>query len=90
MYPELEKDPEGFVSKAEMKALFAEVRNQVDTYLGNKTDAWLLEDSAVYEELKNIDVIECRIRHIRYHVGRRNAALRERNLQAVGWEDKLG
>lgn len=90
VYPEFEKDPEGFVSKAEMTALFSEVRNQVDAFLGNRDDAWLLEENAVYRKVKNIDVIQGQIRHLQYHVGHCNAALRERNLKAVGWEDNLG
>ena len=90
VYPELEKAPEGHVSKSEMRALFDETMRQVDGFFGDKDDEWLFADNAIYGKLKNFDIVEMQIRHIQYHVGHCNAILRERDLPAVGWEENYG
>jgi hypothetical protein len=90
VYPELEKDPVGRITKEEMHELVKVVKLQKEELFLNKNDKWLLANSILYNRIRNIDIIEGQIRHIQYHVGHCNSALRERNERAVEWIDYFG
>lgn len=90
VYPELEKPPEGYISKDEMRSFGEKVGTQLESFFRGKDDGWLTEKCAVYPKILNIDVTAMQIRHIQYHVGHCNGILRDRNYRAVDWIDYLG
>lgn len=90
VYPELERAPVGKVSKAELRELATAVGRQADALLDGKNDAWLLEPNVLYGKIANFDVIQGQIRHLLYHAGHCDSALRERNESAVEWIEYYG
>ncbi len=90
VYPELEQEPEGYVSKGEMRAYAEGIKDQVAALVHGRSDEWLKQTSVVYDKLLNVDIIGMQIRHLQYHVGHCNSILRERGLPAVEWEEYLG
>ncbi len=90
LYPEFEHDPEGTISRDELSVLARRVRDQIETSIQGKTDAWLAEPSPVYDKITNADVLIGQVRHIQYHVGHCDSILREHGEQTPEWVDYLG
>ena len=89
-YPELEKDPENIMEKAELIKYKEEVRTIVEEYFKNKDDNWLKEPSILYNKLSNLEIIMMQIRHLMYHVGFCSALLRENQATQIKWIDYYG
>ena len=90
VFPELDREPKGKISKAEMKTLANDVKRQMETFIYGKEDEWLNEPNAIYDKISNVDILLGQIRHIQYHVGHCEAGLRERNQKTVEWKDYFG
>ena len=89
VYPEMDREPKGTVSKAEMLELVSELTAQVNLFFSNN-DLWLGENNVIYEKILNIDVIQMQTRHLQYHVGFCDGCLRERKKPATEWHDYFG
>lgn len=87
VYPELDNEPIGNITKEEMIEYKNIVKVLCESFFSGKDDAWLTEPSGLYGKISNLDVIFMQIRHIQYHVGHCNSILRERGLKAVDWID---
>ncbi|MGI6578321.1 MAG: DinB family protein [Eubacteriales bacterium] len=87
VYPELEQDPEGLVSKDEMREYMDHVKLLCIEFFDGKDDEWLLSPAGIYDKITNLDIVLMQIRHLQYHVGHCNSILRDRNLEAVDWID---
>ncbi|HEX3046116.1 MAG TPA: DinB family protein [Bacillota bacterium] len=87
VYPELEQDPEGKVTRAELLEYKDDVKGICVGFFLNKDDEWLCHSSPIYDQITNLDVVFMQIRHIQYHVGHCNSILRDRNIPAVDWID---
>ncbi len=90
VYPELDGDPVGRVTKEEMLGLAGETRKAVEAFLAGKDDAWLLAPNAIYAKISNADVAIGQIRHLMYHAGHCDSALRERGNSATEWLEYYG
>lgn len=90
VYPELESEPEGRVSRDEMVEYKEFVKVLCGSFFEGKDDQWLSLPSGIYDKISNLDVVFGQIRHIQYHVGHCNSILRERGLKAVDWVDYFG
>lgn len=89
-YPELDQDPVGKVSKDEMRELARKARELTEALYAGKDDAWLIEPNPMYGKITNADAAFGQIRHLMYHAGHCDSALRERGLNAVEWEEYFG
>lgn len=89
-YPELERDPEGSVTKVEMRELSVRAGKQARALTDGKNDEWLLEPSPLYGKITNADVIAGQIRHVMYHAGHCDSALRERGHKTPEWTEWHG
>jgi hypothetical protein len=87
LYPDLEHDPEGSLSKEEIHALVRSAELHLKDFFAGRKDSWLAEISAQDNNKLNIDIIGMQLRHIQYHVGHCNCILREAGVPAVGWID---
>ncbi len=87
VYPEFERDPVGTVTKGEMRALAERTSALTEAFFAGKDDVWLLAPSAIYDKRTNAEVALGQIRHLMYHAGHFDCALRERGLTAVPWEE---
>lgn len=85
VYPELEKEPEGKISKDEMLNYKDEVKKLCESFFEGKDDEWFSMPSVLCDKLTNMDVVFMQIRHIQYHVGHCDSILRERGFKAVDW-----
>lgn len=90
VYPELEKAPVGTVSKEEMRALAQKARRLFEAFFAAKDDLWLFEPNGIYDKITNADAVFGQIRHLMYHAGHCDSALRERGIAAVKWEEYFG
>ncbi len=90
VYPELDNEPIGNVTREEMLEYKELVKNLCIKFFEKKDDVWLLEYSHIYDKISNMDVVIGQIRHIQYHIGHCNSILRERGLKAVDWIDYFG
>lgn len=90
VYPELDNDPIGKVTRVEMVAYKDSVKALCENFFKDKDDKWLTEPSEIYGKISNLDVIFMQVRHIQYHVGHCDSILRERGLKAVDWIDYFG
>jgi len=87
VYPELERDPVGTVTKGEMRALAERTGALAEAFFAGKDDDWLLAPNATYDKRTNAEVSLGQIRHLMYHAGHFDSALRDRGLAAVPWEE---
>ncbi|MDO8686502.1 MAG: DinB family protein, partial [Clostridiales bacterium] len=85
VYPELDNEPEGNVTRDEMIQYKDTVKVLCESFFEGKNDEWLVEPSGIYDKISNLDVVFMQILHIQYHVGHCNSILRERGLKAVDW-----
>jgi hypothetical protein len=85
VYPELEKEPEGNVSRDEMLNYKDEVKKLCESFFEDKDDEWFSRASVLCDKLTNMDVVFMQIRHIQYHIGHCDSILRERGFKAVEW-----
>lgn len=90
VYPELENEPIGNITREEMLEYKEQVKNLCIKFFEKNDDVWLLEKSHIYDKISNMDVVIGQIRHIQYHIGHCNSILRERGLKAVDWIDYFG
>jgi hypothetical protein len=90
VYPELDKEPEGIVTREEMLEYKDTVKSICESFFEGKEDAYLTKSSCIYDKITNLDLVFMQIRHIQYHVGHCNSILRERSLEAVDWLDYFG
>jgi len=90
VYPELDNEPEGKVTRDEMMEYKDTVKVLCENFFEGKDDAWLVESSGLYNKISNLDIVFMQIRHIQYHVGHCNSIFRERELKAVDWIDYFG
>ncbi len=90
VYPELEKEPIGCITKEEMKTFAEKVKNQKDIFFTNKDDEWLLNQNVIYDKILNIDIIAGQIRHMQYHIGHCDGSLMDRKIKTVEWIDYFG
>lgn len=90
VYPELEHDPEGSVTRDEMTEYKDRVKTLCGGFFEGGNDAWLGEPSGIYDKLRNIDIVMMLTRHIQYHVGHCDSILRDRGYEAVEWVDYFG
>ena len=90
VYPELEQEPENQLTKEDITDYKNSVKELASAFFCGKDDEWLGYNSAVYDKIKNLDVIFMQVRHIQYHVGHCNSILRENNREAVDWIDYYG
>ena len=90
VYPELDQEPAGRVSREEMILYKDTVKSLCEKLFEGRDDAWLTEPSGIYDRISNLDVILGQIRHIQYHVGHCNSILRDRGRKAVDWVEYFG
>lgn len=90
LYPELDGVPEGLASKEELRSFGASVARQVESFLEGEDDEWLFSPCSIHPKLTNFDVIQGQIRHLQYHSGHCDAALRERGIAAPDWLEYYG
>lgn len=90
VYPELEDEPEGYITRDEMKAYKDTVKSICESFFKDRDDRWLAEPSGLYDKISNLDVVFMQIRHIQYHVGHCDCILREKGLRATDWIDCSG
>ncbi len=90
LYPELDGIPEGSVSKEELRAYGASVAEQVESLFEGKSDEWLFAPCHIDKKVTNFDVIQGQIRHVQYHAGHCDAALRERGIATPDWLEYSG
>lgn len=90
VYPELDNDPEGKITRYEMAGYKDLVKGLCTSFFEGKDDAWLVSSSGIFDKISNLDIVFMQIRHIQYHVGHCNSILRERGLKAVEWIDYFG
>jgi hypothetical protein len=90
VYPELDDEPKDQLTKKDLVEYKDLVKQIVDEFFSNKDDEWLVENSIIYDKIKNLDIVFMQIRHIQYHVGHCNSILRENNREAVDWLDYFG
>ena len=90
VYPELDHDPEGKITRDEMVKYKDAVKILCESFFEGKDDAWLVEPSVLYDKISNLDIVFMLIRHTQYHVGHCDSILRERGLRAVEWVDYFG
>ncbi len=90
LYPELENDPEGNITKAELTEYKNKVKVVCSRYFEGRNDEWLGEPSAICGTINNIDIVFMLTRHVQYHVGHCDSILRDRNYEAVEWVDYFG
>lgn len=87
LYPELDDEPQSTLTRSELSDYALEVRRKADRYFASRDDAFLAKPCPFYGKLSNADVIGMQIRHLMYHAGHCECALRERGLPANGWVD---
>lgn len=85
VYPELDGEPVGRISREEMTVYKDYVKDLCRDFFEGKDDSWLAEPSGIHDKISNLDVMLLQIRHIQYHVGHCNSILRDRGLEAVDW-----
>lgn len=90
VYPELDHEPEGRVTREEMQDLKDAVKVISESFFEGKEDRWLAQPSGIYDKISNLDVVFMQIRHIQYHVGHCDSILRERGFKATEWVDFFG
>ena len=90
VYPELDNEPIGNVTREEMLEYKVQVKILCTQFFENKDDVWILGNSHIFDKISNMDIVIGQIRHIQYHVGHCNSILRERGLKAVEWIDYYG
>lgn len=90
LYPELDGEPEGSATKAELRDYAARVRAQALALVRGQDDAWLASPSALHGGVSNLDIIVGQIRHLMYHAGHCDAALRERGIRPPEWLEYRG
>lgn len=90
IYPELDNEPVGNVTREEMLEYKEQVKNLCIEFFEKKDDEWLLDNSHIYDKISNMDVVIGQMRHIQYHIGHCNSILRERGLKAVDWIEYYG
>ena len=90
LYPELDGVPEGLASKEELRSYGVSVAGQVDSLFEGKADEWLFSPCHIHPKINNFDVLQGQIRHLQYHSGHCDAALRERGLGTPDWLEYFG
>lgn len=90
VYPELEKDPESTLTRAELTTLLEDVRSCASRFFDGLSPQSLSAPAAAYEKITTLDVICMQIRHLHYHVGHCDAILRELGYPGTEWLDYLG
>lgn len=90
LYPELENDPEGSITRDELVEYKDTVKTICSSFFEGRNDEWLSEPSVIYDRINNIDIVFAQIRHVQYHVGHCDSILRDRNYKAVEWVDYFG
>ena len=90
LYPELEHDPEGSITRDELTEYKDRVKTLYGRFFDGRNDAWLGEPSIIYDKINNMDIVFMLTRHIQYHVGHCDSILRDRGYQAVEWVDYFG
>ncbi|GAB6091692.1 hypothetical protein [Spirochaeta dissipatitropha] len=90
VYPELEKDPENYLSKTQLENLLQELHELAAKFFRNIDSAALLAPSEIYRNITNLDVILGQIRHLMYHIGHCESILRDTGVQALPWIDYFG
>lgn len=90
LYPELDNDPYGNITKAELIEYKNSIKALCETFFNGKDDEFLLKPSGIYDKISNLDIVLMQIRHIQYHVGHCNSILRGKGLKAVQWIDYMG
>jgi len=85
LFPELDGEPEGRVTKVEMRELADAVASQAQRFFAALPRASLDGPSPAFAGLSRLDVIEGQIRHLMYHVGHCDAALRDRGYACAPW-----
>ncbi len=90
VYPELDNEPIGRVSREEMTEYKNYVKALCRDFFEGKDDSWLMEPSSILDKISNMDVLLMQIRHIQYHVGHCNSILRDRGYRAVDWIEYCG
>ena len=87
LYPELDHEPESYLSKTEMKEIAGRAETQLHTFFASREDSWLTEKSLYDDEKIIMEIIGMQLRHIQYHVGHCNCILREAKSIPVEWFD---
>ncbi len=85
VFPELEAPPKGSVAKEELRDLAGRVRSQVGRLLAGRDDSWLAAPCGAYGGITNADALLGQVRHLMYHAGHCDSALRERGEAATEW-----
>lgn len=90
LYPELENDPEGSITRDELVEYKNKVKMVCSRFFEGRNDEWLGEPNAIHDRINNIDIVFMLTRHVQYHVGHCDSILRDRNYKAVEWVDYFG
>lgn len=86
LFPELDCESEGSVSKQEMRDYAATVAARAGRFFASLDSAAGPETpSHANAELSTFDVATGQIRHLMYHVGHCDALLRERGIACAPW-----
>jgi hypothetical protein len=85
LFPELDGIPEGEVSKAEMRELAESVRSRAARFFAESDDLGLHQPCPAYPGISRLEAICGQLRHLMYHAGACDAALRERGFAAVDY-----
>ena len=88
LYPHrMEKDPEGILTKDDLRKFCSETREIAEKWFNGKDDNWLKLSSNFPNKVTNHETILAQIRHIMYHVGHSEAIFRENGIEAGEYID---
>jgi hypothetical protein len=90
LFIELDGEPEGSVTKDELREVARKARAQIAALFAGRDDSWLSQPSLLYDKVSNADIVLGQIRHLMYHSGHCDSALRDRNLSASPWLEYRG
>lgn len=90
LYPELDGEPQGQLSREQLLDLYREVLEEKELLFGKLTEETVIESSPLYGKISSLDVIFGQVRHIMYHIGHCDAILRDQELPAAKWVEYYG
>jgi hypothetical protein len=87
LFPELDGEPEGNMSKGEMREYAETVAAKARRFFAGLEAEALSRAGAEESQLSKLDIVCTQIRHLMYHAGHCDAALRDRGLRSVEWKE---
>ena len=87
LYPELDGEAEGSVSKEELLSFAREVESRARRFFSLLRDEELQRPSWIEPSARTFDLIAGQLRHLMYHAGHCDSALRERGIATPPWRE---